>query len=39
LDTHVTNITDVSYIASADAITDVVPGSPRKITLSLHYTF
>lgn len=36
---NMTNITDVSYIASADASTDVVPGAPRKITLSLHYAF
>ena len=36
---NMTNITDVSYIASADDPKDVVPGSPRKITASLHYSF
>ena len=36
---NMTNITDGSYIGSADASTDVVPGAPRKITVSLHYTF
>ena len=36
---NVANITDKSYIASADASTDVVPGAPRKITLSLRYAF
>ena len=36
---NMTNVTDVSYIGSADASTDVVPGAPRKITLSLHCTF
>jgi iron complex outermembrane receptor protein len=36
---NVTNLTDRSYIGSADASTDVVPGAPRKITVSARYAF
>jgi iron complex outermembrane receptor protein len=36
---NATNLTDLSYIASADSEVDVVPGAPRKLTASLHYTF
>jgi len=36
---NATNITDLSYIASADSEVDVVPGAPRKITASVHYSF
>jgi iron complex outermembrane receptor protein len=36
---NVTNITDVSYLASADDPKDVVPGAPRKVTLSLRHAF
>ncbi|MBI2813662.1 MAG: TonB-dependent receptor [Opitutae bacterium] len=36
---NITNITDRSYIASADAVEDVIPGAPRKVTASLRYTF
>ena len=36
---NVTNVLDKSYIASADNELDVVPGSPRKVTVSARYTF
>ncbi|MDB6095115.1 MAG: ferrichrome-iron receptor [Verrucomicrobia bacterium] len=36
---NVNNVTDLSYIASANANTDVVPGDPRKITASLKYAW
>ncbi|MDB6114013.1 MAG: Iron complex outerrane recepter protein [Lacunisphaera sp.] len=36
---NVYNITDKSYIASGDAPTDVVPGSPRKIAVSVRFPF
>jgi iron complex outermembrane receptor protein len=36
---NVTNVTDRSYIASADSEIDVVPGAPRKITASLHWAY
>lgn len=36
---NLTNITDLSYIASADAVEDVIPGAPRKVTASLRYAF
>ena len=36
---NVNNISDRSYIAGGDAATDVVPGAPRKITLSMRLPF
>lgn len=36
---NVNNVTDLSYISSANATTDVVPGDPRKITASLKYVW
>ncbi len=36
---NITNLLDKSYIASADNELDVVPGAPRKITLSARYAF
>lgn len=36
---YISNLTDKSYIASADDQLDVVPGAPRKITLSARYVF
>jgi iron complex outermembrane receptor protein len=36
---NIYNITDKSYIAGGDAPTDVVPGSPRKITASVRFPF
>lgn len=36
---NVNNVTDLSYISSANANTDVVPGDPRKITASLKYVW
>jgi len=36
---NVYNVTDRSYLAGGDAITDVVPGAPRKITASVRTKF
>ncbi len=36
---NITNLLDKSYIASADNELDVVPGAPRKITVSARYAF
>lgn len=36
---NVYNITDKSYIAGGDASTDVVPGSPRKISVTMRLPF
>lgn len=36
---NVSNATDRSYIAGGDAATDLVPGAPRKITLSVRAQF
>jgi len=36
---NIANTFDKSYILSADAATDVVPGSPRKITASVRCSF
>ncbi|SDR89225.1 TonB-dependent receptor [Opitutus sp. GAS368] len=36
---NITNLLDKSYIASADTELDVVPGAPRKITVSARYAF
>ncbi|MDB6114012.1 MAG: Iron complex outerrane recepter protein [Lacunisphaera sp.] len=36
---NITNLTNRSYIASADADTDVIPGAPRKITVSARFPF
>ncbi len=36
---NITNSTDLAYIASADADTNVSPGAPRKISASVRYAF
>jgi iron complex outermembrane recepter protein len=36
---NVSNLLDRSYIASGDANTDLIPGAPRKVALSLKYSF
>lgn len=36
---NINNLTDRSYIAGGDAPTDVVPGAPRKVTLSVRFPF
>ena len=36
---NITNLTDRSYLAGGDAPTDIVPGAPRKITLSVRFPF
>ena len=36
---NIANASDFSYIASADSEIDVVPGAPRKVTLSARYLF
>ncbi len=36
---NINNVTDKSYLAGGDAPTDVVPGAPRKITMSVRFPF
>jgi iron complex outermembrane receptor protein len=36
---NIYNLTDKSYIAGGDAATDVVPGAPRKINVSMRFPF
>lgn len=36
---NISNVTDKSYLASGDAATDIVPGAPRKVTMSVRYPF
>ena len=36
---NINNVTDKSYLAGGDAPTDIVPGSPRKITMSVRFPF
>ena len=36
---NIYNVTDKSYLAGGDAVTDVVPGAPRKISVSMRFPF